>query len=74
MKHSDRAKTINAQGEIVPKPYGPSRWASPRRYGCVHPGCDRPAAVTAASGTHDVDGPGTDRTHNCCGQPHEISS
>lgn len=71
MSHKDRAKTIAANGEIVPKPYGYGRWHSPRRYGCAHVGCGGAAATLVRAGTHPVD----DRTdtrpvHNCCGQ-HE---
>ena len=61
--HSRRAKTIAANGDIVPKPYGPSRWASPRRYACAHPGCGEKAVVVKPAGAHEG---GLSRAHNCC--------
>lgn len=49
-------KTIDSGGNIVDKPYGPSRWASPKRYACGHEDCPNPALVTSTIGG----------AHNCC--------
>jgi hypothetical protein len=71
MTYSERPRTINSKGEIVPKPYGPSRWASPRIRPCVHSSdgipCENPAAITARTGAHAIDETGKDTAHNCCG-------
>lgn len=64
--HADRPKTIAANGEIVPKPYGAGRWHSPRRYDCAHDGCDQPATIVAAADSHEL-ADGVSKTHNCCG-------
>lgn len=66
MKHSERAKTIAANGEVVAKPYGAGRWHSPRRYGCAHSGCEGSASMLVRGDAHDVDGQA--RAHNCCGE------
>lgn len=63
--NKDRVKTIAANGEVIPKPYGLGRWHSPRRYGCGHDGCTGPAEVLARADSHPVDG--ANRSHNCCG-------
>jgi hypothetical protein len=54
-------KTIDSKGNIMPKPYGGSRWASPKNYNCNHEdGCLNPATVLNAIPS----------VHNCCNQ-HE---
>jgi hypothetical protein len=60
IKEAGTSRTIDSKGNIVPKPTGPSRWASPRKYACKHVGCNR-AAVTLSS---------VGRAHNCCGTHH----
>lgn len=60
-----RAKTIAANGEIVPKPYGPGRWRSPRRYRCAHGDCNKAASILVRANVHDV--AGSAKAHNCCG-------
>lgn len=67
MNHRDRPKTIAANGEIVSQPYGPSRWASPRRYSCAHDECLNSASILVPAETHLVDEAGSTRPHNCCG-------
>lgn len=64
--HAARAKTINAKGEIVPKPYGPGRWASPKRYGCKHDGCTNAASVLKSD--HGIEPGAAAKAHNCCGR------
>jgi hypothetical protein len=51
--------TIDAAGNIVPRPNGYSRWASPKRYECTHKDCDNAAVVLS---------PGGNMAHNCCAQ------
>ncbi|KQP63165.1 hypothetical protein [Nocardioides sp. Leaf285] len=66
----EREKTIAANGAIIDKPYGPSRWASPRRTPCPHPQCSKAARILARADSHPIDGPDgpTRKAHNCCGQ------
>lgn len=52
--------TIDAKGNIVPKPYGVSRWANPRRYECSHDDCDEQSIRVSTDGC----------VHNCCGDWH----
>lgn len=52
MTNENQRLTINSRGEIGPKPYGPSRWASPRTYTCAHPGCRFPASVFKPANAH----------------------
>lgn len=66
MTNEQRRLTINSKGEIVPKPYGPSRWASPRVRPCAHPDCPNPASVLKAADAHTGDATVT-KAHNCCG-------
>lgn len=66
----EREKTIAANGEIVSKPYGPSRWASPRRRPCAHDGCPVEATILARAEAHDL-AEGHRRAHNCCGTHSE---
>ncbi len=69
MNRSPRARTINSKGEIVEKPYGAGRWASPRTYSCAHDDCPLPAAVLKAAGSHPAqDDAAVAKAHNCCGR------
>ena len=52
-----RPRTIDAKGNIVPKPYGKGRWHSPRVFKCHHDNCETPAAILSGAG----------KAHNCCG-------
>lgn len=54
-----REKTIDAYGNIINKPYGSSRWISPKKFDCAHDECDHAAVVLK-----------TNPVHNCCNQ-HE---
>lgn len=62
-----RRRTINSKGEIVDRPYGSSRWATPKKYACAHSDCPTPATILKAAGAHpDIPG-APDTAHNCCG-------
>lgn len=56
-----RQMTIAANGEIVPKPYGVSRWARPRTRSCAHRGCLEAATVLDTGHATGETG-----AHNCC--------
>jgi hypothetical protein len=62
-----RQQTINSRGEIVSKPYGSSRWATPKKYPCAHKDCTVPATVLRTASAHPEQ---VDKTHNCCGGTH----
>lgn len=64
----ERRRTINSKGEIVAAPYGPSRWASPKKYACAHGECTHPAATLKPAGTHTEGDDATTKAHNCCGR------
>lgn len=58
-------QTIDSKGNITPKPYGISRWASPRVYDCEHTeDCSNPAQFLHRKVAN------IGKSHNCCGS-HE---
>lgn len=57
-----RERTIDSAGNIIPRPYGVSRWSTPRRYGCGHNIDCTNAAVKVSS---------ANKVHNCCGTHEE---
>lgn len=59
---NEREKTISASGEVIPKPYGVSRWANPRVRLCAH-GCGNEAKSLRRDES-------LEKAHNCCGE-HE---
>lgn len=59
-KEEGTSLTIDAKGNVIPKPTGPSRWANPKRYECSHEDCDESAKTLSP-----IDG-----AHNCCGSWH----
>lgn len=61
MNANSRNLTINSKGEIVQRPYGSSRWASPKKYACGHTGCEGAARILKPANTHLNMG-----AHNCC--------
>lgn len=66
-RRPERRRTINSKGEIVDAPYGPSRWASPKKYACAHGECAHPAATLKPAGAHPEDDETSAKAHNCCG-------
>jgi hypothetical protein len=68
-----RRRTINSKGEIVDRPYGVSRWANPKTYGCAHTDCVHPAKVLKAANAHPVAAGMPTNAHNCCGTHEALS-
>lgn len=60
-------RTINSKGEIVERPYGSSRWATPKRYQCAHTGCPVAAFILKPANAHPAGDGIPSRAHNCCG-------
>ena len=57
-----RKLTIDSAGNVIPRPYGASRWANQRVRECAHE-CNNPATVLLYK---DVV-----KAHNCCGEHEE---
>lgn len=66
--------TIDSKGNIVPKPYGVSRWANPRFYHCEHfgyNGCDNAAQIYYRKVAGVETNHGINESHNCCNKHGE---
>lgn len=58
-KNEKVSYTIDSNGNVVPKPYGPSRWANEKKYDCQHEEDCENAAILLVQGPWP---------HNCCAQ------